>query len=140
MGSAGRADAGSAVVVTFGSTTASLTRMVLFRTVPAFATPLTGSSSESRSATLPNGASAASSELERHRTASGRLLAVTIATLVARTIEPRSVDDAKVQKRRRQRNAGQDTVAWGWPSLFLSGILVSVSCWDCPEDHPSAPG
>jgi len=46
------------------------------------------------------------------------LLAVTIATLVARTIEPRSVDDARlsneeVQKRRRQRNAGQDTVARG---------------------------
>jgi hypothetical protein len=59
MGSAGRAVAGSAVVVTFGCTTASPTRMVLFRTVPAFGAPLTGSSSDSRSATLPNGASAA---------------------------------------------------------------------------------
>ena len=35
------------------------TRIVLFRTVPAFAAPLTGSSSDSKSATLPNGASAA---------------------------------------------------------------------------------
>jgi hypothetical protein len=34
-------------------------RMVLFRTVHAFSAPLTGSSSDSRSATLPNGASAA---------------------------------------------------------------------------------
>jgi hypothetical protein len=33
--------------------------MVLFRTVPAFRAPLTGSSSDRRSATLPNGASAA---------------------------------------------------------------------------------
>ena len=42
-----------------GCTTASPTRMVLFRTVPAFGAPLTGSNSDSRSATLPNGASAA---------------------------------------------------------------------------------
>jgi hypothetical protein len=34
-------------------------RIVLFRTVPAFGAPLIGSKSDSRSATLPNGASAA---------------------------------------------------------------------------------
>src|SRR5260370_386163 len=39
MGSAGRAVTGSAVVVTFGCTTASPTRMVLCRTVPAFGEP-----------------------------------------------------------------------------------------------------
>src|SRR5208283_438933 len=37
----------------------SPTRNVLFRTVPAFCAPLIGSNSDSRSATLPNGASAA---------------------------------------------------------------------------------
>ena len=39
--------------------TASPTRIVRLRTVPAFTAPLTGSSSDSRSATLPNGTSAA---------------------------------------------------------------------------------
>ena len=42
-----------------GCATALPTRIVLFRTVPAFCAPLTGSSSDSRSATLPNGASTA---------------------------------------------------------------------------------
>src|SRR5208337_3626391 len=37
----------------------SPTRNVLFRTVPAFCAPLIGSNSDSRAATLPNGASAA---------------------------------------------------------------------------------
>jgi len=40
-------------------TTFSPTRSVLFRTVPAFCAPLIGSNSDSRIATVPNGASAA---------------------------------------------------------------------------------
>src|SRR5208282_1676362 len=47
------------VSVACGCTTASPTRNVLFRTVPAFCAPLIGSNSDSRAATLPNGASAA---------------------------------------------------------------------------------
>jgi hypothetical protein len=42
-----------------GCTTASPTRLVLFRTVLAFCVPLIGSNSDSRVATLPNGANAA---------------------------------------------------------------------------------
>jgi hypothetical protein len=59
MGSAGCAVVGSAVAVTCDCTTYSPTRNVLFRTVPEFGAPLIGSSSDSRSAPLPNGASAA---------------------------------------------------------------------------------
>jgi hypothetical protein len=50
---------GFAVLAECVCTTASPTRNVLFRTVPAFCAALIGSNSDSRIATLPNGASAA---------------------------------------------------------------------------------
>jgi hypothetical protein len=50
---------GFAISVLCRCTTASPTRSVLVRTVPAFCAPLIGSSSDSSTATLPNGASAA---------------------------------------------------------------------------------
>ncbi len=48
-----------AVPVECCRTTASPTRSVLFRTVPAFRAPATGNSSDRRAATLPKGTSAA---------------------------------------------------------------------------------
>jgi hypothetical protein len=46
-------------MVECGRTTCSPTRNILFHTVPAFCAPLIGRNSDSRAATLPNGASAA---------------------------------------------------------------------------------
>ena len=54
-----RGRSASAVFSACGWATTVPTRIVLFRTVLAFGAPLTGSNSDNRSATLPNGASAA---------------------------------------------------------------------------------
>src|SRR4051812_5167767 len=58
-GPAGGAVGSSAFLVGPGGTTSWPTRSVLFRTVPAFCAPLSGSSSDKRAATLPKGARAA---------------------------------------------------------------------------------